>query len=60
MLGSNCLLTEEQTKLLLAWADIIETCFVYRFGSIEIGSKAFCPYHIGFYKKWGNSNEIPY
>lgn len=29
MLGSNQLLTEEQTKNLLAWVDIIETCFMY-------------------------------
>lgn len=29
MLGSNHLLTEEQTKHLLAWADIIETCFMF-------------------------------
>lgn len=29
MLGSNQLLTEEQTKDPLAWVDIIETCFMY-------------------------------
>ena len=29
MLGSNHLLTEEQTKLLLAWTDIIESCFMF-------------------------------
>jgi len=29
MLGSNHLLTEEQTKHLLAWVDIIESCFMY-------------------------------
>lgn len=29
MLGSNHLLTEEQTKHLLAWINIIETCFMY-------------------------------
>lgn len=29
MLGSNHLLTEEQTKNLLAWVDIIESCFMY-------------------------------
>lgn len=29
MLGSNHLLTEEQTEHLLAWADIIETCFMF-------------------------------
>lgn len=27
MLGSNHLLTDEQTKRLLAWVDIIESCF---------------------------------
>ena len=29
MLGSNHILTEEQEKHLLAWADIIESCFMY-------------------------------
>jgi len=29
MLGSNHLLTEEQTKHLLAWVDIIESCFMF-------------------------------
>lgn len=29
MLGRNHLLTEEQTKLLFAWVDIIETCFMF-------------------------------
>lgn len=29
MLGSNHLLTEEQTERLQAWVDIIETCFMY-------------------------------
>lgn len=29
MLGCNGLLTEEQTKHLLAWVDIIESCFMY-------------------------------
>lgn len=29
MLGSNHLLTEEQTRHLLAWTDIIETCFMF-------------------------------
>lgn len=29
MLGSNHLLTTEQTTLLLAWVDIIETCFMF-------------------------------
>ncbi len=29
MLGSNRLLTEEQTRLLLAWTDIIELCVTY-------------------------------
>ncbi len=42
MLGSNCLLTEEQTKLLLAWADIIETCFVYLLDEME--EEAFSEY----------------
>ena len=28
-LGSNHLLTTEQTTLLLAWVDIIETCFMF-------------------------------
>ncbi len=29
MLGRNQLLSEEQTKHLLAWADIIESCFMF-------------------------------
>lgn len=29
MLGSNHLLTEEQTKELLTWVDIIENCFMW-------------------------------
>ena len=29
MLGSNHLLTEEQNKHLLAWTDIIESCFMF-------------------------------
>ena len=29
MLGSNHLLTEEQTRLLLTWVDIIESCFMF-------------------------------
>lgn len=29
MLGSNHLLTDEQTKQLLAWVDIIENCFMF-------------------------------
>lgn len=29
MLGSNHLLTEEQTKHLLVWTDIIESCFMF-------------------------------
>lgn len=29
MLGRNQLLTEEQTKHLLAWVDIIESCFMF-------------------------------
>ena len=29
MLGSNNLLTEEQTQRLSAWVDIIEGCFMY-------------------------------
>ncbi len=29
MLGTNHLLTEEQTKHLLAWVDIIECCFMF-------------------------------
>ena len=29
MLGSNHLLTEEQTKHLLMWTDIIESCFMF-------------------------------
>lgn len=29
MLGSNHLLTEEQTRHLLAWVDIIESCFMF-------------------------------
>lgn len=29
MLGSNHLLTEEQAKHLLAWVDIIESCFMF-------------------------------
>lgn len=29
ILGRNHLLTDEQTKYLLAWVDIIESCFIY-------------------------------
>lgn len=29
MLGSNHLLTEEQTQRLIAWTEIIESCFMY-------------------------------
>lgn len=42
MLGSNRLLTEEQTRLLLAWADIIEGCLTYLLDGAE--EEAFAAY----------------
>ncbi len=42
MLGRNHLLTEEQAKHLLAWADIIETCFMYLLDNAE--EEAFFDY----------------
>lgn len=42
MLGSNHLLTEEQTKHLLAWADIIETGFMFLLEGAE--EEAFTDY----------------
>ncbi len=42
MLGSNHLLTEEQTKHLLTWADIIETCFMYLLD--DVAEEAFTAY----------------
>lgn len=35
MLGYNHLLTEEQTKLLLAWADIMENCLMWLLDDAE-------------------------
>lgn len=42
MLGRNHLLTEEQAKHLLAWVDIIETCFMYLLDNAE--EEAFCDF----------------
>lgn len=42
MLGYNHLLSEEQTKQLLAWCDIIETCFMYLLDDAE--EEAFFDY----------------
>lgn len=42
MLGSNHLLTKEQTNRLLAWCDIIETCFMYLLDDAE--EEAFFEY----------------
>lgn len=35
MLGSNHVLKQEQTKHLMAWVDIIETCFMYLLDDTE-------------------------
>ena len=42
MLGRNHLLTQEQTKHLLAWVDIIEDCLMYLLDSAE--EEAFAAY----------------
>ena len=42
MLGSNQLLTEEQTRHLLAWVDIIESCFMFLLEHAE--DEAFTDY----------------
>ncbi len=42
MLGRNHLLTEEQSKHLMAWVDIIESCFMYLLESAE--EEAFLDY----------------
>lgn len=42
MLGSNHLLTEDQTKHLLAWVNIIESCLVYLLDDDE--EEAFSDY----------------
>lgn len=42
MLGSNNLLTGEQTKKLLSWVDIIDTCFMYLLENAE--EEAFADY----------------
>lgn len=42
MLGSNHLLNEEQTKHLLAWVDIIESCFMFLLEEAE--EEAFTDY----------------
>ena len=42
MLGSNRLLTEAQTRRLLAWADIVEGCFLYLLEGAE--EEAFADY----------------
>ena len=44
MLGRNHLLTEEQTKHLLAWVDIIESCFMYLLDGAE--EEAFADYEL--------------
>lgn len=42
ILGSNHLLTENQTKHLLAWVDIIETCFMFLLNDVQ--DEAFTDY----------------
>lgn len=42
MLGRNHLLTEEQTKHLMAWVDMIESCFMYLLDNA--GEEAFIDY----------------
>lgn len=44
MLGRNHLLTEEQTKHLLAWVDIIDSCFMYLLDGAE--EEAFVDYEL--------------
>lgn len=44
MLGRNHLLTEEQTKHLLAWVNIIESCFMYLLEGAE--EEAFIDYEL--------------
>ncbi len=43
MLGCNHLLTEEQTKHILAWCDIITNCFMYLLDDAE--EEAFLDYN---------------
>ncbi len=42
MLGSNHLLTQEQTTILLAWVDIIESCFMFLLD--DVPEEAFADY----------------
>lgn len=50
MLGSNHLLTDEQTKHLLAWVDIIETCFMFLLD--DLPNEAFADYEDYLHEKY--------